>query len=54
MCHNWPLLKLPVFFLICFLRLFYLCGEQAVVMMIMRRVLWEGIMHHPAMFEDDQ
>lgn len=54
MCHNWPLLKLPVFFFICFLRLFYLCGEQAVVMMIMRRVLWGGIMHHPAMFEDDQ
>ena len=53
MCHNGPLLKRPCF-LICFPRLFYLCVEQPVVMMIMKRVLWGGIMHHRAMFEDDQ
>lgn len=60
MCHNGPLLKCPcVFYLFIFnfiflSRLFHLCGELPVVMMIMKRVLWEGIMHHRVMFRDDQ
>lgn len=50
-------LNTPVFFLFflsVFRVLFYLCGELPVVMMIMKRVLWGGIMHHRATFEDDQ